>query len=188
MGLPADDFVRHFGFCQQILRQRMGLRGDLPHRVVDVLSETSLDWLIEASLPLPDASWQSAGLLQLSGSLAAAMDFPRCLIRLRRAALPTSTLQPCLSTRPETNSMLRKMVLEAARARAPLSRQEGGTSFDLRVGAPVIKSSFARCHVLQHQCETCLPDFALASNMARFVLACPCPSEQCVRRYAGTRN
>ncbi|CAE7749482.1 unnamed protein product, partial [Symbiodinium sp. CCMP2456] len=84
--MPSDDFVKHFGFCQQVMQRRMGLRGDLPHSVVDVLSEPSLDWLIEASLPLPDASWQSAGLLQLSGSLAAAMDFPRyrCLIPMKR--------------------------------------------------------------------------------------------------------
>ena len=63
--LPTDDFVKHFGVCQQIMQRRMSLRGDLPHSVVDVLSEPSLDWLIEASLPLPDASWQSAGILQL---------------------------------------------------------------------------------------------------------------------------
>ena len=84
--MPTDDFVKHFGVCQQIMQRRMSLRGDLPHSVVDVLSEPSLDWLIEASLPLPDASWQSAGILQLSGSLAAAMDFPRyrCLLPLKR--------------------------------------------------------------------------------------------------------
>ena len=62
----------------------MGIR-DLPHTMLDVLSEPSLDWLIEASLPLPDASWQwqSAGILQLSGSLAAAMDLQPCTIPLK---------------------------------------------------------------------------------------------------------
>ena len=84
--LPTDDFVKHFGVCQQIMQRRMSLRGDLPHSVVDVLLEPSLDWLIEASLPLPDASWQSAGILQLPGSLAVALDFPSygCLIPLKR--------------------------------------------------------------------------------------------------------
>ena len=58
MQLPTDDFVKHFGVCQQIMQGRMSLRGDLPHSVVILF--LSLDWL-----PLPDASWQSAGILQL---------------------------------------------------------------------------------------------------------------------------
>ena len=43
------------------MQRRMSLRGDLPHSVVDVLSEPSLDWLIEASLPLPLATVRKSG-------------------------------------------------------------------------------------------------------------------------------
>mmetsp|Transcript_37204 Transcript_37204/g.76171 ORF Transcript_37204/g.76171 Transcript_37204/m.76171 type:complete len:118 (+) Transcript_37204:29-382(+) len=28
--LPTDDFVQHFGVCQQIMQRRMSFRGDLP--------------------------------------------------------------------------------------------------------------------------------------------------------------
>ena len=40
--LPTDDFVQHFGVCQQIMQRRMSLRGDLPHSVVDPFLEFGL--------------------------------------------------------------------------------------------------------------------------------------------------